>query len=116
MKAVMPVVLPDVVAWRKRIGADRWDEMWDEVLHMPPMPNRDHQELVGALETYIRLRWARPRKAKVYREINLASFGGWPDKNYRIPDLLMLSPERFDIDHNEYFEGAPDAVVEIHSP
>ena len=48
--------------------------------------------------------------------VNLAPVGGWPDKNYRVPDLVLLTPERFFIDHNEYFEGPPDVVVEIHSP
>ena len=41
--------------------------------------------------------------------------GTWPS-NYRIPDLVLLTPERFHIDCNEYFDGGPDAVVEIHSP
>src|SRR5207302_8596964 len=31
-------------------------------------------------------------------------------------DLIILLPERFAIDHNEYFEGGPNVVVEIHSP
>jgi Uma2 family endonuclease len=115
MKAVMSEVPPDILAWRKRTGADRWDEMWEGVLHMPPMPNRQHQDLEGAMETYLRVHWARPRGCRVYHQINLASPGGWPN-NYRIPDLVLLSPERFGIDHNEYFEGAPDVVVEIRSP
>jgi Uma2 family endonuclease len=115
MKAVMSEVPADLLAWRKRTGADRWDEMWEGVLHMPPMPNREHQELEWAMETYLRLRWARPRQAKVYHNINVASPGGWPH-DYRIPGLVLVSPERFDIDHNEYFEGAPDVVVEIRSP
>jgi Uma2 family endonuclease len=51
----------------------------------------------------------------VYHQINVASPGGWPH-NYRIPDLVLLTPERFHIDRNEYFEGAPDVVVEIRSP
>jgi Uma2 family endonuclease len=116
MKVVMPVALPNVIAWRRRHRADLWDEMWDGVLHMPPMPNRMHQDLCGALEAYLRYHWALTRRAKVYHEINLASPGGWPDQNYRIPDLVLLTPERFAIDRNEYFEGAPDVVVEIHSP
>jgi Uma2 family endonuclease len=111
----MPEVPPDILAWRKRTGADMWDEMWEGVLHMAPVPNRAHQDLEWAMETYLRLRWARPRGNRVYHEINLAAPGGWPN-NYRIPDLLLLTPERFGIDHNEYFEGAPDVVVEIHSP
>jgi Uma2 family endonuclease len=115
MKAVMSEVPADILAWRKRTGADRWDEMWEGVLHMPPMQNREHQELEWAMETYLRLHWARPRKAKVYHNINVASPGGWPH-DYRIPDLVLVSPERFGIDRNEYFEGAPDVVVEIRSP
>jgi len=51
----------------------------------------------------------------VHGPVNLASPGGWPS-DYRIPDLVLLTPDRFDIDHNEYFEGAPTAVVEVRSP
>jgi hypothetical protein len=53
---------------------------------------------------------------KVYHQINLASPGGWPNRDYRVPDLVLLTPDCFHIDHNEYFEGAPTVVVEIHSP
>lgn len=115
MRAVMSAVPPDILAWRKRTGADRWDEMWEGVLHMPPAPNREHQDLEGNLEFYLRMNWARPRRARVYHQINVAAPGAWPH-NYRIPDLVLLAPERFDIDRNEYFEGAPDVVVEICSP
>jgi Uma2 family endonuclease len=115
MKGVMSDIPLDVIAMRKRTGADRYDEMWEGVLHMPPMPNRAHQDLEWAFETYLRFHWAPPRQGKVHHQINLASIGGWPN-SYRIPDLLLLLPQRFAIDRNEYFEGAPDAVVEIHSP
>jgi Uma2 family endonuclease len=115
MKAVMSSLLPDIQEMRKRTGADRWDEMWEGVLHMPPMPNRDHQDLEFCLESYLRSYWAPRRQAKVYHQINVASIGGWP-KSYRIPDLVLLLPQSFAIDRNEYFEGAPDVVVEIRSP
>jgi len=115
MKAVMPLVQPEFLEWRKRTGADQWDEMWNGVLHIMPSPNCDHQDLEGSMETYLRVYWARPRRAKVYHQINLAAPGGWPD-DYRIPDLVLLTLERFGINRNEYFEGAPDVVVEIHSP
>ncbi len=70
MRAVMPVVPPDILAWRKRTGADMWDEMWEGVLHMAPAPNREHQDLAGAMETYLRLRWARPRRAIDLQKMN----------------------------------------------
>jgi Uma2 family endonuclease len=115
MKAVMPVALPDVLAQRKRTGADQWDEMWEGVLHMPPPPNLDHQDFEWSLETYLRLRWAPGRGAKVYHQAAVAPIDAWP-KSYRVPDLVLLLPQRFAIDRREYLEGAPDVVVEIHSP
>jgi Uma2 family endonuclease len=115
MKAVMPVATEDVLALRKRTGADQWDEMWKGVLHMPPMPVNEHQDLAGDLQTYVKIHRARPRRAKVLHEVNLASIGGWPD-DYRIPDLLLLTRDRFAINRGKYFEGAPNLVVEIRSP
>ena len=115
MRAVMPEALPDVVAMRRQTGADRWDEMWEGELHMPPMPSFDHQDFEWALETWLRIHWGRPRGNKVYHQINLASLGGWPN-NYRIPDLVLLTPNRFDINQGLYFEGPPTVAVEIRSP
>jgi Uma2 family endonuclease len=111
----MSSVPPEILAMRRRTGADQWDEMWEGVLHIMPLPNRDHQDLEGSLESYLRTNWARSRKAKVYHQINLTPPGGWPD-NFRIPDLLFLTSAHFDADRNEYFEGTVDGVVEIHSP
>jgi Uma2 family endonuclease len=114
MRAVIPTVPPGLLAWRKQTGADRWDEMWEGVLHMAPSPNREHQDLEWATETYLRTQWAPTHGARVYHNINVASVGGWPH-DYRIPDVVLLTSSRFGIDRNEYFEGAPDLVVEIHS-
>jgi Uma2 family endonuclease len=115
MKAVIPDIPPHIIQWRKRTGADQWDEMWEGVLHMAPVPTRTHQDLEGALYSWLLTVWATPRGHRVYPPINLAPPGGWPS-DYRIPDLVLLTPDRFHIDHDEYFEGAPAAVVEIRSP
>ena len=115
MKAVMPEVEAGILDWRRRTGADRWDELWDGVLHMPPMPDRSHQVLELALGAWLKTFWAHPRGCKVYPPINLALPGRWP-ADYRIPDLVLLTPDRFHIDRNEYFEGGPTVVVEIRSP
>jgi Uma2 family endonuclease len=115
MRAVMPSVPPEIGAWRKRTGADRWDEMWEGVLHMAPSPSRRHQNFQWALETWLRTYWAKPGGNKVFHQINVASVGGWPH-DYRIPDLVLLTPEQFEIDRDEYFEGPPAVVVEVRSP
>jgi len=115
MRAVIPEVTPDIVALRKRTGADRWDEMWEGELHMPPAPNRSHQNLEGRIYVWLDANWAEPGGNAVYHQINVAPPGGWPH-DYRIPDLVLLTPDRFHIDRDEYFEGPPTVVVEIHSP
>lgn len=115
MKAVMANVPEHILEWRRRTGADQWDEMWEGVLHMAPSPNRDHQDFEYELEAWLRENWAAPNGCRVYHQINISQPGTWPN-NYRIPDLVLLTPARFHIDCNEYFDGGPDAVVEIHSP
>jgi Uma2 family endonuclease len=114
MKAVMANVPEHILAWRRRTGADQWDEMWEGVLHMAPSPNRDHQDIEGWLESWLRIHWAEPNGGRVYHQINVAEAGTWPN-NYRIPDLVLITPARFEIDCNEYFDGGPEIVVEIHS-
>jgi Uma2 family endonuclease len=106
--------LADQMELRRRNGADRWDEMWDGVLHMPPMPNRRHQDLEWAIEAWLRQFWVPCSGGKCYHQINVASLGGWP-RNYRIPDVVLLTPDRFGIDKDEYFEGGPTVVVEIRT-
>jgi Uma2 family endonuclease len=114
MRAVIPTVPPGLLAWRKQTGADKWDEMWEGVLHMAPSPNREHQDLEGAIEAYLRTKWTPLGGNRVYLNINVASVGGWPH-DYRIPGLVLLTSSGLGVDRNEYFEGAPDVVVEIRS-
>lgn len=115
MKGVLCDVPQSLLNERRRTGADRWDELWDGVLHMTPSPSREHQDFQDELRTWIRNHWARPFGNRVHREVNLCMPGGWPN-DYRIPDLMLLDPPRFGIDKNAYFEGPPLVVIEIHSP
>lgn len=115
MKAVIAVVPDQLLEQRRRTGADQWDAVWEGVLHLPPLPNFDHQGLAQDLEDWLRRNWARPRRGRVYQEVNVSPRGGWPD-NYRIPDLILLSRERLAGIRGEYFEGPPLVVVEIRSP
>ena len=105
MRTVMLEIESGILDGRRRTGADRWDEMWDGVLHMPPMPNRSHQELELKLGAWLDAFWAVPNGNRVYPPINLALPGRWP-QDYRIPDLVLLTPDRFQIDCNEYFDSA----------
>jgi len=118
MRGVMTVVPEHILESRKRSGICQRDEVWEGVLHMSPEPDFEHQDFEGGLETWLRLNWGRPRRAKVLHRINLALPGAgsaWVD-NFRIPDLVLLTAERFSINCRTHFEGGPEVVVEIRSP
>jgi Uma2 family endonuclease len=79
------------------------------------MPNIEHQDSEADLQAYLREFWAVPLTGKVWHQVNVASFGGWPH-DYRISDLVLLTRDRLHINRGEYLEGAPNVVVEILSP
>jgi Uma2 family endonuclease len=115
MSTVTPDLLSQTLAWRRRTGNDKYDEMWEGVPHMTPAPRRSHQDIVLDMAMWLRIHWAGPLGNRVHQDVNVTSPGGWPN-NYRVPDLVLLTPDRFAIDHDVYFEGAPTVVVEIRSP
>lgn len=114
MKAIMPSLLPDVAAMRRRNGSDRWDEVWEGVLHMPPAPNLHHQRFEYQLEDYLHKFWVPTSSGEVYHQANVAGPGRWTE-NYRVPDIICITPSRFDRKREEYIEGGPDVVIEIRS-
>ena len=117
MKAVINQMPAHWLAERTQSEIAQWDEMWEGVLHMAPMPNRTHQRFARDLQIYLHLNWAKPLGAEVHQEVNVAP-ADEPDwtKNYRIPDLVLLTPDRFAIDRIEYMAGAPLVAVEVQAP
>jgi Uma2 family endonuclease len=118
MRAVIVDMPKHWLAERKNSDAAQWDEMWNGVLHMPPMPNGMHQDFAGDLRDFLKWEWAKPSGGLVRHEVNLTTpedEAHWT-LNYRIPDLVLLDRGRLHIDKNEYMAGAPLVVVEIKSP
>ncbi len=115
MRAVMLDVHAEFLEERRRWGADRWDEMWDGVLHMAPAPNIEHQGFEDQLLTWFYTHWRKLPGRRVYSGINVAPRGGWP-KNYRIPDLVLLDADCPAKNRGAYLEGPPTVAIEVHSP
>lgn len=115
MKAVNPVAPDDLLEQRRRMGADQWDELWEGVLHMSPMPSPEHQELEYQLEDWLRRNWRRKSGGRVLHLVNLAGPEGWPN-DYRIPDLILVPRDRLTGFQPTHFAGTPLVVVEIRSP
>jgi Uma2 family endonuclease len=106
----------ELIRERKRLGADRYDEVWDGVYVMPSMPNLDHQELVHDLDTILGEVVKRPGLGKVYPGANVSDRAAdWKD-NYRVPDLVVILKNSRAIRHSAHVQGGPDFLVEIESP
>ena len=108
MRAVMLEVPEALLEQRRRSGADRFDEMWEGILHMVPPPSGRHQEfgshLFLCLGSIALARRLEPR----YETGHFRS-----DNDYRQPDLLFARPEHFG---ERGLEGPAELVVEILSP
>ena len=113
MRAVVVHVTGEELAHRRSRGLDRWDEMWEGVLHMTPAPSLEHQRvldrMIGLLEPHLRTtgRGRLISGINVFRE----------SSDYRIPDLTFVGAGREHIMQGDGIRGGgPDAVIEIRSP
>lgn len=93
---------------RRLAGDDRWDEMWEGVLHMVPPPSDRHQ----ALGTYL-VAALVPVAQRLGLEVRYESGFYRADDDYRQPDLLFAKVEHFT---HRGLEGPAELVVEILSP
>jgi len=118
MRAVILDMPEHWLAERKRSGAERFDEMWEGVLHMSPSPNYGHQALVLDLASFLKRHWARPHGGEVIHEINVVPPEDEADwiRNYRIPDVVVLSSDRLHCNRDTYILGAPLVCIEVRSP
>jgi Uma2 family endonuclease len=75
---------------RRRTGGDRWDEVWQAVLHIVPSPTEEHQRL-GTKLLVVTDPLAEARGLRAAYELSLFQPGEW-EKDYRNPDLVYYRP------------------------
>lgn len=116
MRAVVLEVSPAELAHRKLTGADRHDEMWEGVLHIAPVPSREHQRILDELIVFLLPLLKRTQRGMLRSGINVFDEES-PKENYRIPDLTFVAFGRDSVLAEDGIRGGgPEAVVEIRSP
>jgi Uma2 family endonuclease len=115
MKAVPLDVSPGDLERRRRLGLDRWDEMWSGVLHMAPAPNVSHQRLQRDLGSFLNGLVSRQHRGEVLGSVNVFNDAA-SEPDFRIPDLSFVRAGREAVLADNGIHGAPDAVIEIRSP
>ncbi len=116
MKAVVPDASQAELARRKLTGIDRYDEVWEGVVHLAPAPYDEHQRIVAELVAFLLPLMKRTRRGTLRVAINVFREAS-PKEDYRIPDLTFVARGREAILARDGVRGGgPDAVIEIRSP
>ena len=111
-----PYVEQQVLAERAASDGDQYDEVWEGVYIMTPLPNIDHQDLVGEFDSVLREVIRRPRLGYVFPGVNLSDRNeGWK-QNYREPDVAVFLRDGKAINCGTHWQGAADFLIEIISP
>jgi Uma2 family endonuclease len=116
MRGVILQVSGEELARRRQTGIDRYDEVWEGVLHMAPAPAYEHQRIVSAMDRFLGPLCERTARGVLAPGINVFNEAS-ASQDYRIPDLTFVAAGRRDIIAVDGIRGAgPDAVIEIRSP
>ncbi len=103
-------------AQRRESGADRFDEVWEGVYHVSPIPNIEHQMMVGRLCAIFQALLDADGSGTAFPGVNVSDREeGWTE-NYRGPDVaveLRANPAK---NCGTHWCGGPDLLVEIVSP
>ena len=116
MKAVVLSVTDQQLAQRRLTGIDRFDEMWEGVIHLAPAPIYEHQRIVSAIDRFVGPLCERRGRGVLAVQINVFDDTS-PHLDYRIPDFAFVAKAREHIIARDGTRGGgPDAVIEIRSP
>ena len=102
-----PAEIKELLARRRELGIDRWDEVWEGVLHMIPPPSHKHQLLASRLHRHL-----GPLADEAGLELTAEVGIGSDEHNYRAPDLALHRTA--DVEPQWHHTAA--LVVEIVTP
>ena len=116
MKGVMLEIPNQLLQQRRRNGSERWDEMWEGVLHMNPPPSFEHQDLEVELMVWLRNYWAKRGEREARHQAAVSPREDDWVEDYRTPDIILLCGQSIARKRETYLFGPPDAAIEICSP
>jgi len=102
---------------RSRSGADKYDEVWEGVYMMAPLPNDEHQEIVaGLVRVFVEI-LGDSGAARVRPGVNLAPLDieDWKH-DFRVPDVAVFLADSKAKCCDTHWRGPADFLVEVTSP
>jgi Uma2 family endonuclease len=103
-------------AQRTARGIDQHDEVWEGVYVMSPIADIVHQTIVSKLTFAFEHAIGQKGLGKVYPGINVSDRIERWTKNYRTPDVVVILNGSPAENHDKFWTGPIDFVVEVVSP
>ncbi len=104
-----------MIARRRRLGHDKFDEVWNGVYVMSPVANDEHQDVVCVLSTLLCLVIQWPGLGVVRPGANVSDRHQRWEKNFRCPDIAVFLNDTAAINCSTHWLGGPDFAVEVAS-
>lgn len=105
-----------LLAQRRAMGGDRYDEVWEGTYVMNPLASVEHQRLVMGLARVLDEVVRGGRRGLVLPGANVAESADDWEQNYRCPDVVVVLSGGRAVDIGPALVGGPDFLVEIRSP
>lgn len=107
--------IQELVERRKKLGIDRWDEVWDGEWHLSPAPSIEHQRMVKELLRILMEVVEDVGLGLVFQGVNVADPSqGLTD--FRIPDISIVLQGSHAQAQEIFIAGGPDVLIEVYSP
>lgn len=105
-----------LISRRRRLGQDKFDEIWNGVYVMSPLSNDEHQDVAGLLYALFLEVIQFTRKGSARPGANISDRRSDWRKNFRCPDVAVFLNDTTAINRGSHWQGGPDFAVEVISP
>jgi Uma2 family endonuclease len=103
-------------AERRAAGSDKYDEVWDGVYVVMPLPDIEHQRIVSLINSFLVLTVDAVGLGQSFPGINVSDRRRHWKKNYREPDVAVFLNGNPAEDCGTHWLGGPNLAIEIISP
>lgn len=105
-----------IIARRRRLGIDHWDEVWNGVYVMAPAADNQHFSVSTDLSFVFTTTVKLAGLGLCYWGVNISDRKEKWTKNFRCPDISVFLNGTQAEDCGEFWFGGPDFAVEVVSP
>jgi Uma2 family endonuclease len=105
-----------LIAERRAIGIDRYDESWDGVYMIFAPKDNEHQGLITKFISILFAVVGFGRQNRVFAGVNISDRRKSWEHNYRCPDVAVFLNDTTAVDCGTHWQGGGDFLIEIVSP